>query len=64
MNEWVKWSGLAFQLLASILLGLLAGKGLEDYTQTSGWAAGGALVGILAGLGLVLKFILKPPKKK
>jgi F0F1-type ATP synthase assembly protein I len=64
MNEWVKWSGLAFQLLASILLGLLVGKGLESYTQTAGWAAGGALIGTLAGLGLVLKVLLKPRKKK
>ena len=64
MHEWIKWSGLAFQLLASILLGVLVGKGLEHYTHLQGWAAGGALVGTLAGLGLVLKVLLKPPKKK
>lgn len=64
MHEWIKWSGLGFQLLASIILGLFLGKALEHYTQTEGWAAGGALVGTLAGLGLVLKVLLKPPKKK
>jgi uncharacterized protein YqgC (DUF456 family) len=64
MHEWLKWSSLGFQLLASILLGLLAGKWLENQTGASGWAVGGALFGTLAGLGLVLKVLLKPPKKK
>ncbi len=64
-DAYLKYSGMAFQLVAAILIGVFIGKKLDAYFQFDRpyMTAVSALLFLLAGLYLSLKdFIFKPPK--
>lgn len=62
MREWVKWSSLGFQMLATILLGVWLGDLLDKKYNSSHWTVILALLGTVLGLGLVLKQLLGKKK--
>jgi F0F1-type ATP synthase assembly protein I len=61
-NQWIKYSGLGFQLLAAILLGLWIGQYADRGRDKPLFALVGALTGTLLGLGLLIKALLKGGK--
>ena len=65
-NNYLKYSGLAFQQLGAIVLGTWIGKMLDNYfaNSTPYCTALCALLGIGLGLYFVLKDIINPPKNE
>ena len=63
-NAYLKYSGMAFQLVAAILIGVFVGKKLDAYFQFDRpyMTAASALLFLLAGLYVSLKDLLFPPK--
>jgi F0F1-type ATP synthase assembly protein I len=63
-NSYLKYSGMAFQQLGAIILGTWIGKMLDNYFANSTPYCTGlfALLGIGAGLYLVLKDVITPKK--
>jgi F0F1-type ATP synthase assembly protein I len=64
-NAYLKYSGMAFQMGAIILVGALAGRKLDVYLQNSKpWATVGlSLLAIFAALYLTLKDLIKKEEK-
>ncbi len=64
-RAYAKYSGMAFQLLAAIIIGVLIGKKLDAYFQFARpyMTAVSALLFLLAGLYLSLKDFLFKRKK-
>lgn len=65
MHSYARYSGMAFQLIAAILLGVFVGQKLDAYWQFKHayMTALCAILFLFAGLYLVLKDLLLPPKK-
>ena len=63
-NAYLKYSGMAFQLAAAILIGVFVGKKLDAYLRLERpyMTAVAAMLFLLAGLYLSLKDILFKPK--
>ncbi|MBE2246846.1 MAG: AtpZ/AtpI family protein [Candidatus Competibacteraceae bacterium] len=60
-NDYLKYSGLAFQMLAIIALGILVGTRLDRYFQNSKslFTVVCAILSILLSLGLILKDLIR-----
>lgn len=60
-NVYLKYSGMAFQMLATILVCAYGGIKLDEYqnNQTPGWTIGLSLFGIAAAMYFVIKSALK-----
>ena len=59
-SKYLKYSGLAFQLLAALLLGMLAGKKLDNYFNTEPYLLAICLLfGLAAGMYLVIKDLFR-----
>lgn len=64
-DNYLKYSNIAFQLVAAILIGVFGGIKLDEWLGTdSAFTIILSLLGVFAGLYLVLKEFLKPPKKE
>ena len=63
-NAYLKYSGMAFQMGAIILIGALAGQKLDEYFQTPNayFTALFALLAIAAAFYLTLKDLFRPSK--
>jgi len=61
-HQWAKYSGLGFQLLASILAGLWLGQLADRGREKPLFALIGALVGMFLGLGILIKVLMKGSK--
>lgn len=63
-DSYMKYSGMAFQLFAGILLGVWGGIKLDDLLNSKPWfTVILSLLGIAAGLYAVLKDFIRPGKK-
>lgn len=56
MQEYLKYSGLAFQMIAVILVGLWAGQKIDQWAQTRApvFTIAGVLVAIIGSLILII----------
>jgi F0F1-type ATP synthase assembly protein I len=60
-NAYLKYSNMAFQMVIPIILGVWAGKTLDEKYQTKNiWTVVLALIGVFMGMYLALKDFIKP----
>ena len=60
-NQYLKYSGMAFQMLATILVCSYGGIKLDEYqnNETRGWTIGLSLFGIVVAMYFVIKGVMK-----
>lgn len=63
-NDALKYTGIAFQMLAVIALGVFAGIKLDEWLKTDGiFTVVLSLISVITGIYLVIKDFIKPKKK-
>ena len=61
LKSFLKYSGMGFSMLGTILGGYFLGQYLDEkFNVESGWKAGLTLFGVFAGLYLALKDFISP----
>ena len=64
-DNYLKYSNIAFQLVAAILIGVFGGKRLDAWLHTGQvFTIICSLLGVMAGLYLSVKDFIKPGKKQ
>lgn len=64
-GNYLKYSNIAFQLIAAILIGVVGGIKLDAWLGTDpAFKIVFSLLGVISGLYLVLKEFINPPKKE
>lgn len=61
LNSFARYSGIGIQIAVPVVLGILAGRWLDNHFQTKQplWTAGLAILGVFMGLYLVFRDIFK-----
>ncbi len=59
LNQFIKYSGMSFQMLGPILLGYFGGGKLDEYFNLSGLQITCVLLGVFGGMYLALRDFIK-----